>query len=115
MRSIGLAVIGVLLLAPWAEAAPRNYNQARFYWEWTPDTWTKYFRIACGPAPGEYTRFNKSSGTSTVLNVSSVVPRVNGTYYCAAFGANDSDPVDPLGDASNETVFTIEGNWVYPQ
>jgi hypothetical protein len=71
--------------------------------------------MQCGSAPGQYTRFNRSSGTTTVLNVSAVVPRSNGTYYCAVIGANDSDPVDPYSDASNEVVFEIQGNWVYPQ
>ena len=98
-----------------AEAEPRNYNQARFYWQWVADDWTKYFRVQCGTSSGNYTRFNKTSDTSTSLYVSAVVPRTNGTYYCIALNANDSDPIDPIGDASNETVFKIEGNWVYPQ
>jgi hypothetical protein len=113
MRSIILATL--LLLATSAHAEPRNYQQARFYWQWVPDSWTQYFRVQCGTAPGDYTRFNKTSGTATSLNISAVVPRVNGTYYCVALGGNDSDPIDPLGDASNETVFEIQGNWVYPQ
>jgi hypothetical protein len=115
VRFFGFTVLLVALLASFVEAEPRNYNQARFYWQWVPDSWTKYFQLSCGTAPGQYTRFAKTTSTSTSLYVWQVVPRVNGIYYCIAMGANDSDSVDPLGDASNETVFKIDGNWVYPQ
>lgn len=113
MRSAVFTLV-FLAFTSWAQAEPRNYQQARFYFQWVPDDWTKYFRIDCGTSSGNYTRFNKTNGTSTVMNVASVLPRVNGIYYCVVFGANDSDPNDPLGDASNETCFSIQGNWVYP-
>lgn len=113
-RWILLAAL-VLFSASFAEAAVNNFNQAKFYWQWVPDSWTRYFRVDCGTSPGNYTRFNRTTGIATVFNVSSVLPRINGTYYCIVRGANDSDPIDPIGDASNETVFKIDGNWVYPQ
>jgi len=112
-RAVFIALL--ILCAPWFAGAASNYNQAKFYWKWTPDKWTKYFRIDCGTSSGNYTRFGRTASATTSLNVWMVLSKTNGTYYCIARGANDSDPVDPFGDASNEIVLTIEGNWVYPQ
>jgi len=113
MRIIVATIIALFLSAS-AEAAT-NFNQARLSWQWVPDSWTKYFRADCGSSSGQYDHFNRTAGLTTSLNISMILPRKNGIYYCIVRGANDSDPVDPLNDASNEVIFEIQGNWVYPQ
>lgn len=114
MRAIILAALLVAFLASSAHAAT-NYNRAQLSWQHVPDTWTKYFRADCGPSSGNYNRFNRTTGMAKTLPIALILPRETGTYYCIVRGANDSDPNDPLSDATNETVFKIEGNWVYPQ
>ena len=112
MRTLLILLLLILLIPSMASATlPNNYQQAKFEWAYEDAGWgAQYFQIACGTAPGIYTRLGSTANaTVRTASISIAVSKVSNTYYCIVRGVKGSQvtPASPL------TTFCVSANWVY--